>query len=77
MNNAVSRTGKPKIAVVMLSSTGIVQACDKKGKRIPEYSGEYTRELRAKILEAAPEDAIFAGPVNCKEMTKEEFRRKN
>lgn len=77
MNNTIFRTGKPEIAVVMLSSIGTVQAFNKRGNRIPEYSGKYTRELRAKILEDSPENAIFHGPIDCKQMTKEEFRRRN
>jgi hypothetical protein len=77
MDGIALRQTKPKIAVVLLSSIGTIMVCDERGNRIPEYSGEYTRELRAKILADSPENALFYGPVGCKQMTKEEFRRRN
>ncbi len=77
MNRNALNLRKPKITMVALSSIGTVQAFDGRNKMIPEYSGKYTKELRAKILEDAPEDAIFFGPADSGQWTKEEFRRRN
>lgn len=64
---------KPRIAVVIISSCGILQAYDERGKNMPEYSGEDTKELRDKILAATLGNAIFYGPIGCKQMAREEF----
>lgn len=74
MDRIFLRKPMPKIAVVLLSSVGNIMVFDERGSRIPEYCGENAKELRDKILEAAPENALFN--IGCKQVEKKEFMRR-